>query len=115
MSGSPIIARLTAAALFAGAAAWAFHQQTGYVIAAFACGGGHLSIWAVTALALVVLGAGALASFAALRGGAGEPEAAAGGQPRRFLAMVGLMAAGLFLFAILLQAAAALILPPCMG
>jgi hypothetical protein len=102
------------AALFSAAAAWALHQQTGYLFASLVCGPGRGLIWVVTALVVVLMGAGAWLSWrivAPARRDASEPSSRAA--PRRFLAMVGLMAGGVFLFAITLQACAALILPPC--
>jgi hypothetical protein len=106
---------LAAAALFSAAAAWALHQKVGYLIASFACGRRGEQVWIVTGLALLILGAGALTSWSVFANrppqaddGPSEPAA-----PRRFLATVGLMSGGVFLFAIALQACAAVFLPPC--
>ena len=108
---------LASAALFAGAAAWALQQQGGYVIASWACGYDIGSIWSLTLAALLIVGAGGWLSWRAL-----QPLLSDTGvrdsdlwRPRRFLSMVALMAAFLFLFAILMQAAAALFLPGCTG
>jgi hypothetical protein len=101
-----------AAALFGSAAAWALHQQIGYVLSSVACGQNSLAIWLVTAFAFILLIAGALVSWRIIApGNAG----AKGGAPRPFLALIGIFASGLFLFAIFLQAAAVLFLPGCAG
>jgi hypothetical protein len=103
---------LSAAGLFAGAAAWAMHQQVGYIEASWACGRTAAPvIWLTGAVATVVLLTGTLLSALALRrAGLGEGE-----RPHRFMATVSLMAAALFLFALALQAVAALFLPGCIG
>lgn len=109
---------LAGAALFAGAAAWALQQQGGYVAASWACSSGATRpIWILTALAAALLAVGGWFSWKVLRnvprnGGALQSDL---WRPRHFLSLVALMAALLFLFTILLQAAAALFLPGCIG
>jgi formate hydrogenlyase subunit 3/multisubunit Na+/H+ antiporter MnhD subunit len=69
----------------------------------------------VGALAIVMLLAGAVLSWCGWRsanvGGLHENAA----RPRRFLAIVALMASALFLFGLLLQMAVPLFLPGCVG
>jgi hypothetical protein len=106
---------LASAALFAGAAAWFLQQQAGYVIASWACHYDVEPIWLLTAVGFVLLLTGGWFSWQALR-----PDTATNAhsdiwRPRRFMALVALMGALLFLFAILMQAAAALFLPGCVG
>jgi hypothetical protein len=115
MKARSLSAGLAAAGVFAGALAWATHQQAGYVLAAFACGRGGPSIWAVSLLTVGILAGGGLCSILALRRQRpAEPPAEAGeGRTLRFLATIGLMAASLFFFAIALQASAVLFLAPC--
>jgi hypothetical protein len=108
---------LAGAALFAGAAAWTLQQQGGYIIASWSCRYDIGPIWALTLAALVITGAGGWLSWRALQPllsdiRVGESDL---WRPRRFLALVALMAGLLFLFAILMQAAAALFLPGCTG
>ena len=102
---------LTGAGLFAGAAAWALHQQVGYILATWACDDAAAGVWISAAITMFVLLAGAILSFAAI----GQFRYAGAPQPRGFLALVSLMAAALFLFALALQTAAALFLPGCIG
>jgi hypothetical protein len=117
MKRSSIIAHLTAAAMFASAAAWALQQQVGYMLAAFACHRGNVLIWGVSVVVLVIFTAGMLVSWRGLRqeGGASGTDSLEEGRPRGFLAFVSLMLGAIFLFAILLQAAAAVFLPACMA
>jgi hypothetical protein len=107
-----------AAALFAGAAAWTLQQQAGYVAASWICGEAASGpVWLLTGAALVLLVAGAWASWRALRllFASDQTEDSDRLRPRRFLGLVSVMAALLFLFTILLQAAAAFYLPGCLG
>lgn len=103
---------LAGASLFAAAAAWTLQQQAGYVIASWRCVYDQLPIWTLTAIAAVLLLLGIWASATALAQSGEEGDF---WRPRHFLSTVALMAAPLFLFAILLQAAAALYLPGCAG
>jgi hypothetical protein len=106
---------LVGAALFAGAAAWTLQQQGGYIAASWVCGpAAGRPVWSLTVAALILLAMGCWFSWRPLRlllAGDARPAA----QPYRFLGLVALMAAALFLFAILLQAGAALFLPGCLG
>ena len=105
---------VAAAGLFTGAAAWALQQQASYVLASIACASGQTALWGVGALALLLLAAGfALSLFAywRLRKDPRQDD----GRPSRFLAQVGIMAAALFLFAIVLQIAAFFFLPVCVS
>lgn len=113
MRAARFAAPVAAAGLFAGAFAWAFQQQASTVIASMSCSGGRIQLWIVTALALLVLAAGlALSMFAVRR--LREPATNGNGRPRRLLAHIGVMAAAIFLFAILLQIAAFFFLPVCL-
>jgi hypothetical protein len=117
MRTTPFVTHVAAAGLFAGAAAWALHQQGGYSIASWVCGAAAGPIWSVTIFALILLLAGGWLSWRALRLLAADGGAFAGARqrPRHFLALIGVMATLLFLFAILLQAGAVLFLPGCTG
>jgi hypothetical protein len=117
MKPASISAHVAGAGLFGGAIAWALHQQIGYVIAAWSCGNAPLFQWIVSGAAIAILSFGALLSGLALRRFRATPQTPALGpfRARRFLAVVAILAALLFLFAILLQAAAFLFLPGCVG
>jgi hypothetical protein len=106
-------ASLAGAGLFAGAAAWALHQQAGIIIASWNCETASDPIWQSGGLAATLLLVGAIASGAALS--ATRWLRVDAGRPRRFLATVSLMAIALFFFAIALQVCAALFLPGCAG
>ncbi len=106
------IASFAGAGLFAGAFAWALHQQTGYILASMVCSKSSYAIWAVSALGVSLLLCGALISWRAMRQKEDGPADNVV-RPRKFIASVGLMACLLFLFAILLQASALLFLPSC--
>jgi hypothetical protein len=118
MKERAVAVHLAGAALFAGAAAWAVQQQAGYVVASWICGAGAgPPVWILTAVSLVLLLAGGWVSWQALKPLLTDNriEASDLWRPRRFLGLVALMAALLFLFTILLQAAAAVFLPGCLG
>lgn len=103
---------MSGAGLFAGATAWALHQQAAYITASWSCGTNAAPrIWLSSVAGLVVLLAGLFLSVVALRR-RGLPEKV---RPRRFLAVIGILGALLFLFALVLQAAAAFFLPGCIG
>jgi cytochrome b subunit of formate dehydrogenase len=118
MKAARITAHLAGAGLFAGATAWALHQQTEYVIAAMVCNSGAiLPMWTISAAALLILVTGAILSWLAIRSFAAEKQIEAHDRfrARRFLASVAMMGALLFLFALVLQIAAVLYLPVCTG
>jgi hypothetical protein len=118
MKERAIAMHLAGAALFAGAAAWALQQQVGYIAASWICGAGvRQPAWFLTAGSLVLLLAGGWVSWEALKPllNDGRTEDSDLWRPRRFLIWVALMASLLFLFAILLQAAAVFFLPGCLG
>jgi hypothetical protein len=108
------VASLAGAGLFAGVAAWGVHQEAGIVMASWACQSAARGIWLSGAAALIVLLLGALLSGLAWRA-APDDESGHAARPRHFLAIVALMGAALFLFAIGLQVAAPLFLPGCIG
>jgi hypothetical protein len=104
---------LAGAGLFAAAAAWALHQQAGVISASWNCANSAAMIWTSGGVAGLVLFVGAILSAVALRAIDNNPSG--DGRPRRLIALVGLMAAALFLFAIALQVCAAVFLPGCAG
>ena len=105
----PLVLRLAAIALFAGAAAWALHQQTGYIVAAWACTNAPQGVWLSGAAAFALLAIGGGISWRAL------VRARSTSPARHFLASVALLAALVFAFALLLQIAAPFFLPGCVG
>jgi hypothetical protein len=118
MTAQALGIRLAGAALFAGAAAWALQQQAGYVAVSWVCGPAAAGpVWLLTAVAVLILALGGWGSWQGLQALLGDSGVEASDllRPRRFLGAVALMAALLFLFTILLQAAAALFLPGCVG
>jgi hypothetical protein len=114
MTAGRLVAALAAAGLFAGAAAWALHQQAGYILAGGLCRGTGPSVLVLDVAVAAILAVGAWVSWMALRRRPGPardgPEAI---RPRQFMATVALMGAALFGFAIALQIAAWLFLAPC--
>ncbi|HEX3429486.1 MAG TPA: hypothetical protein VHT03_01255 [Rhizomicrobium sp.] len=118
MKPARVTAHLAGAGLFAGGIAWALHQQLQYVLAAMFCGHSRPSpLWSVSVAAVVIVAVGAALSWLAVRSFAAEKEAEAEDafRARRFVAKVAIMGALLFLFAIMLQAAAIFYLPLCTG
>jgi hypothetical protein len=94
--------------LVAAPAAWAIHHQAGSDLNFADCRTGDatlLVLIGVASLAIALLGG--WFSFIAWRAPA-EPR-----RSPRFIAVLGLMASGLFSLTILMQIAAAAILPPC--
>jgi hypothetical protein len=111
MSAGRLVAALAGAGLFAGAAAWAAHQQLGYILAARLCRGDEAWLPVLGVAALLALLGGAAMSWLALRQTSpGGPDAV---RARRFVATLGLMGASLFGFAVVLQMSAAAFLAPC--
>jgi hypothetical protein len=108
---------LAGAALFAGAVAWALQQQGGYIAVSWFCGpAASRPVWLLTGAALVLLGFGTwLTCRALLLLVVRDSEASDLVRPRHLLGLIALMGALLFLFTILLQAAAAFFLPGCIG
>jgi hypothetical protein len=97
------------AALALGALAWFAGHQVGSNLTFARCDlSGALSVAIVGLVALLLIALGFLLSYRVWR--SGEPEEGLG-----FAAMIGMLAAGLFAFAILLQTVAGFILPSCYG
>jgi hypothetical protein len=96
------------AGLFLGALGWAAHHQLGSSLSFADCrlGGPMLSGGLGLGCAILAL-VGASVSWRARRAGDGRPET------RAFAAWISLMAAGLFLLAIVLQTFAGFVLPDC--
>jgi hypothetical protein len=100
--------------LFAGPFAWAVSTQLNYVLAPWQCTHGIRMVVpaAALALALFALLGGALSWRAWRRGGAAfKPGREAGTE--RFVATIGMMAAGLFALVVLMQGTAGLVLDGC--
>ena len=99
------------AGLFAGAAGWFLHQQAGadanYWDGRF---GGPLWTVLVAIVSAVIILSGAWLSWTSRREPEGGEEAPA---TRRFGGLVGACAALIFLFAVVLQTLASLIVPSC--
>lgn len=106
---------LAGAGLFTGACAWALHQQVGYILASWACHEAAGAIWLSGAVAVILLLGGAVLSGQGWRAACADRAPEEPARPRRFIATVALMASALFLFAMLLQIAAAFFLPGCVG
>jgi hypothetical protein len=108
-------ASLAGVGLFTAVAAWALHQQAGYLLASWACEKAAIGIWISGLLAVLLLLAGAiLSSLSFKRTQRGSlPQTAP--RPRWFMAIIALMASALFLFALILQMAAPFFLPGCVG
>jgi hypothetical protein len=100
-----------AAALFAGPAAWALHQQGGYMLVPEDCRNHAATIPVLTVAALAIIAGGAWISWRVrgLVADAATPSARA----QRFLVHIGLLAEALFALAVVLQFGATLILGGC--
>jgi hypothetical protein len=97
------------AALGLGALAWFAGHQVGSNLTFARCDlSGGLSVAIVGLVALVLIAIGFLLSRRVWR--SGDP-----GEGHRFTALVGMLAAGLFGFAIILQTIAGFIIPACFG
>jgi len=97
------------AGLVAAPIAWTLHHQTGSDLNFAHCGagnGGTLMLIGLAALLIAV--AGGVVSLGVVRTGSPPPE-----KLNRFIGALSLMIAGLLSLTILMQMAAALILPPC--
>jgi hypothetical protein len=98
------------AALAAGVTAWFVSQQAGSDLTIARChASGPLTVIVIDLLALALAGVGALYSHRVWNRAAAEEA----GTP--FIALVGMLTAGLLAIAILYQTAAALIIPSCFG
>jgi hypothetical protein len=96
-------------ALAVGALAWFGGHQIGSNLTFARCDlSGGLSVAMVGLIALLLVALGFLLSLRVWRSGGAE-------EGRSFVAIVGMMAAGLFAFAILLQTVAGFIIPACFG
>ena len=97
------------AALGLGALAWFAGHQVGSNLTFARCDlSGALSVAIVGLVALALIATGFLLSRRTWRSGDT-------GEGQRFTALVGMLAAGLFAFAILLQTIAGFIVPACFG
>jgi hypothetical protein len=96
------------AAAIAGAFAWALHQQVLGDLLHFDCRRGGAWTGLAIGVACLLLIASGVAITVASRHANGW-----GGDTRRFVASVSLMAAGLFVLPVLLQTLAGFVLPGC--
>jgi hypothetical protein len=113
-----VTAHVAGAGLFGGGLALSLNQQLNFFIASWACEKNADAIAWSTICAVALLLASATLSWLAVRrigslGSAAEFQDNL--RSRRFLAQVSLMGAALFLFAVAIQAAAAALLPECVG
>jgi hypothetical protein len=118
MRAARITVHIAGAGMFAGAVAWALHQQVQYVLAALLCGRpSPAPMWIASAAGIAIVLVGAALSCLTIRIATREKDAEVqdGLRARRFFATVSIMAAALFLFAIVLQLAATFYLPMCTG
>ena len=103
------------AGLIGGACGWALTHQIGSDSIQDDCSVGHpLFVLGVGIAGAIILAAGAWLSYGLWRGSdAADDQPVAGS--RRFIAGVSLMAAAIFLMAIVLQSLAAFIIPACLA
>jgi len=104
---------LSCAGFFAGPAAWALHQQIGYMLVRASCLNHTLLVPIVTLLTVVLALAGGYLSWMPWRTAEENETAANGIRAHRFLAKLSALFGALFAFAILLQGSAALFLNSC--
>jgi hypothetical protein len=98
---------------FAGPAAWAVHQQIGYMLVPVSCQSRVMWVPILTLLAIAVTLAGGYVSWMPWRR-SDEVEAASDAmRAHRFLAVLSALFALLFALAILLQGAATLFMSGC--
>lgn len=117
MNGSSQRARgLDWAGLAAGPTAWAVNTQLDYAVVPFTCGMRTLLVLPSTIIFMLIALAGAFLSWRFLHAGeiAMDWSKPAGGQPRLFLAIVGIASGVLFALVIANQAAATLLLDGCL-
>jgi hypothetical protein len=112
MTSAPFSLWCASAGFFLAPAAWALHQQTSYMLVPVSCGQRAMILLLVTAGAAILA---LLGGYTAYTGWRALPEKAEDRhlRVRRFLAGLSLLFTAIFLFAILLQAAAMLILNSC--
>jgi hypothetical protein len=103
---------LASAGLFIAPAAWAFHQQVGYMITPASCG---VYVPVVTVASLLIAAAGGFLSWRAWAPDESQPvQADRGAGTQKFLSGISLALTALFALAILLQGGAALIVDGCL-
>jgi hypothetical protein len=107
-------AGLAWAGLWIGPAVWVISFQARYSLVPWTCAGPLPLIHVVTvAAALIVGGSGYLSWLAWASSSEGAADSSGAGQPHRFVALIGVAAAALFTFLILLQGSAAFVLAGC--
>jgi hypothetical protein len=112
MTGGPFSMWRASAGFFLAPVAWALHQQTSYMLVPVSCAERAMILPPVTVGAVILA---LLGGYIAYTGWRALPEKAEDRHLRvgRFLAGLSLLFTAMFLFAILLQAAAMLILNSC--
>jgi hypothetical protein len=102
------------AAFAIGPAAWAVHQQVQFMLVSDSCQRWTMVLPLLTTIAGAAVLIGAYFSLSAWRAlSQHKPQGSHASQTRRFLSGLSLLMATLFLFAILLQGAATLLLDGC--
>jgi hypothetical protein len=104
---------LSRTGFFAGPAAWALHQQIGYMLVPVSCHSRTLLVPIVTVLAVALALAGGYFSWMPWRAAEDAETTSNAMRTHRFLAQLSALFAVLFAFAILLQGAATLFLNGC--
>lgn len=103
-------------ALGLGPVAWILHQQSSYLLVYWACGTGHVFVFHLaTVLLLLLAGFGAYLGWRAWNdAGAERPDDGGSVADRsRFMAMCGIVLSGGFSVVILAQWVPALVIDPC--
>ena len=98
---------------FAGPAAWAAHQQIGYMLVRAGCLSGVLWVPVLTLIAMAVTLAGGYLSWMPWRHSEESEAKSDAMRTHRFLALLSVLFALLFALAILLQGVATLFLNAC--
>jgi hypothetical protein len=102
---------LASAGLFIAPAAWAFHQQVGYMLTPASCG---VYVPVLTLASLLIAAAGGFLSWRAWNPNESQPVGNTSPGTQKFLSGISLALTALFALAILLQGGAALIVDGCL-
>jgi hypothetical protein len=106
---------LPSAGIFAGPAAWLLNTQINYALAPWICAH-QIRLVPVVALVMAAVSlAGGFLSWNAYRTSSITPEtdSSGAGRPHRFVAIIGMLMAGLFTLVILVHGAAGLVFHGC--
>ena len=104
---------LAGVGFFVGPAAWALHQQIGYMLVPVSCANRVMLVPILTLLAVSVALAGGFVSWVPWRNAEESQNASDNMRAHRFLAQLSGLFAVLFALAILLQGAATLFMGGC--